>query len=271
MTDLPIIFEDNDLLVINKPAGMIVNRATSHHETSLQDLMVDYLHLADIPSGPIPDATAPPEAIFAFRQGMVHRLDKDTSGVILWAKNPTALVALLHQFQKREVHKTYLCLVHGLLNTPEGRINLPLARKATNRQIMSVSPAGRPAITTYQVQSYYHGFDATRLKDLTTPAINDLKPARLAQIYQGFTLLAAQPLTGRTHQIRAHFTHRGHPLVGDTAYLPRRKARLDPLWCPRQFLHAASITFTHPLTKETFTLTTPLPKDLQEALTWLTP
>ncbi len=269
MTDLPIIFEDNALLVINKPAGLIVNRATSHHQISLQDLMVNYLHLPDIPTGTPPDATAPPAAVFAFRQGMVHRLDKDTSGVILWAKNPTALVALLQQFQAREVHKTYLCLVHGLLKTQQGRINLPLARKATNRQIMGVSPLGRPAVTTYEVQSYYHHFDAARLTAMPSAAAAHLKAARLAQIYQGFTLLTAQPLTGRTHQIRAHLTHRGHPLVGDLAYLPRRKAHLDPLWCPRQFLHAASITFAHPVTREKLTFSAPLPADLQDALSWL--
>ena len=272
MTDLPIIFEDNDLLVLNKAAGVIVNRATSHQQISLQDQVSAYLGLTPPPIGiPAPGASAPPEIVFAFRAGMVHRLDKDTSGVILWAKTPAALTGLLQQFQARQVHKTYLCLVHGLEREREGRINLPLARDRRRRQIMSVSPTGRPALTTYEVANYYRTFDAERFLHVYRQNFPDKKltTSRLTQIYQGFSLIQARPQTGRTHQIRAHFTHLGHPLVGDVAYLPRRKAVLDPLWCPRQFLHAAQIELVHPLTGAALRFEAPLPEDLQVALTWL--
>jgi len=272
MTDLPIIFEDEDLIVIDKPAGLIVNRATSHQQYSLQAMMTDYLHLPSNDGLPPPDQFAPPEAVFAFRQGLVHRLDKDTSGLLLWAKNPAALAALLTQFSSRQVHKTYTLLVHGLLRQPTGRINLPLERKRTNRQIMAVSASGRPALTLYEVNEYYRTFAADDFcrKFCGDPAFprQGLTAAALAQLYQGFTLLTAHPRTGRTHQLRAHFTHLGHPLVGDTAYLPRRKARLDPLWCPHQFLHASQISFTHPRTGTPLTFTSPLPADLHQALQW---
>lgn len=272
MTDLPIIFEDDALIVLDKPAGNIVNRATSHQQISLQDQLAAYLHLPDSAGLPCPDQSAPPEAVFAFRQGMVHRLDKDTSGLLLWAKTPAALAALLTQFQARQVHKTYTLLVHGLINQDSGRINAPLDRKRTNRQIMTVAATGRPALTLYQVQQQYHSFNAHNFLR-TFPAENlfpgkKLTVAAINQLYQGFTLLTACPHTGRTHQLRAHFTHLGHPLVGDTAYLPRRKAKLDPLWCPRQFLHATQIEFAHPITGQPLTFTSPLPEDLQKALAW---
>ena len=272
MTDLPIIFEDNDLLVLMKAAGVIVNRATSHQQVSLQDQVSTYLGLTPPPLGlPAPDESTPPEVVFAFRAGMVHRLDKDTSGVILWAKNPPSLANLLRQFQARQVHKTYLCLVHGLEREREGRINLPLDRDRKNRQIMSVCPTGRFALTTYEVINYYRTFDAKRFLAIYQEKFpgKKLTANRLAQIYQGFSLMRAWPHTGRTHQIRAHLTHLGHPLVGDAAYLPRRKAALDHWWCPRQFLHAADIQLCHPFTGSPLHFSAPLPEDLQLALTWL--
>jgi len=273
MTDLPIIFEDDALIVLDKPAGLIVNRATSHHQRSLQELMTEYLHLPTTDGLTPPDQFAPPQAVFAFRQGLVHRLDKDTSGLILWAKTPASLAALLAQFQARQVRKTYTALVHGLIHDPSGRLNYPLERARANRQIMAVSASGRPALTLYEVTQHYRSFaadDFYRKFCQNQPGpLGKLHARDLQQLYQGFTLLTAHPRTGRTHQIRAHFTHIGHPLVGDTAYLPRRKAHLDPLWCPRQFLHASQIEFTHPVSGAPLTFTSPLPEDLQAALEWL--
>lgn len=258
MPQVEIIYQDNNLLIVNKLAGQIVNAATSHQQESLQE------YFAKIWQLPYPTAAASQEAsdeeLFISRAGMVHRLDKNTSGVLLWAKNPTTLKALLQQFQQRKVSKTYLCLAHGLLKETEGRISLPLARKKTNRQIMAVDPLGREAITFFQLLRHYQ-FNPAKL-----PTVSRKK---LLQLYQGFSLLQVQPQTGRTHQIRAHLTNYHHPLVGDGAYLSPRKAKLDLLWCQRQFLHAQSISFTHPATGKPLTFNSPLPQDLQQALTYL--
>ncbi|MBQ6154363.1 RluA family pseudouridine synthase [bacterium] len=264
-----ILFEDEDILVLNKPAGLIVNAATSHHQISLQEQLADYLHLSPWSKAqPVPDEHASPETVFAFRQGMVHRLDKDTSGILLWAKNPAALTNLLHQFQARLIAKSYLCLVHGLITADSGRIFRPLARQPSMRQRMAVVAGGRTALTNFTVQKRFPHFNFERLLALLPPDSRFTR-THLEKLYQGFTLLQALPKTGRTHQIRAHFTHLGHPLVGDLLYLPRRKANLDPLWCPRQFLHAHSLSFTHPRTHQPLTFKAPLPPDLQQALTFL--
>lgn len=254
------LYQDDDLLVINKPAGQIVNRATSHRQESLQEYFAQQWHLPLINEPAKQNASA--EDIFLSRQGMVHRLDKDTSGLLLWAKNPPTLVALLQQFQKRQVKKTYQCLVHGFFSDQDGRISLPLARKRTNRKIMAVDPHGREAITLFQVQERYQFNLQHQL-----PVKNKL----LINTYQGFSLLLVTPQTGRTHQIRAHLTHLHHPLVGDGAYLSSKKAKLDKLWCERQFLHAYSLTFTHPRNHKKLHFQADLPADLQQALTWLIP
>ena len=264
-----IIYQDTHLLVINKPAGLIVNSATSHSQVSLQQQLAAYLGLPDPPPDLIPDQYSSPEQTFLFRQGMVHRLDKDTSGLLLWAKDPDTLSSLLAQFQKRQVAKTYLALCHGILHPDTGRICLPLGRKSGKRQLISVRPDGKPALTYYQVQQLFYHFDATRLLSLLPATPRRYHTRDLQQLYQGFSLLALQPRTGRTHQLRAHLTHLGHPLVADTAYLPARKAKLDPYWCPRQFLHASRLEFTHPSTQQRLTFTSALPSDLQAVLTYL--
>ena len=153
---------------------------------------------------------------------------------------------------------------------------------------MAVRPDGRPALTLYQVERQFPHFLTekllTQLSLLATTAPSSVISAKNAgidqflprlthrdieKLYQGFALLTVRPQTGRTHQIRAHLTHLGHPLVGDTTYLPRRKARLDPIWCPRQFLHAATISLTHPASGQPMTFSAPLPADLAATLEFL--
>jgi 23S rRNA pseudouridine1911/1915/1917 synthase len=259
----PIIYQDQDLLVIDKPAGLIINTATSHSQISLQERLRKYLKIPHYQGLPLTQ-TSSPQDIFHDRGGMVHRLDKNTSGIVVWAKNPSALINLLHQFQTHQVTKTYLCLVHGIFSATqkEGRINLPLARKRTNRHLIAVDPTGREAITFYQVTKEFHHFDSSSLPPTKI---------KFTKIYQGFSFLKVTPKTGRTHQIRAHFTHLHHALVGDISYLSKTKTKLDPLWCPRQFLHAHTLTLTHPRTQKPLTFTSPLPPDLHSALTYLTP
>jgi 23S rRNA pseudouridine1911/1915/1917 synthase len=196
---------------------------------------------------------------------MVHRLDKQTSGILVWAKTAPALTNLLGQFKERQIIKKYRCLVHGRWYQGEGRINLPLARRRTNRQMMAVDPRGREAITCYRVVKCWAGIDAQRL----IRENGEIKAKEIARIYQGFSEVEAIPKTGRTHQIRVHLAHSHHPLVGDEAYVSKAKIRLDKKWCVRQFLHAGELTLVHPRTRGKMTFTSPLPADLKQALTFL--
>ncbi|MBU1323031.1 RluA family pseudouridine synthase [Patescibacteria group bacterium] len=198
--EVKIIFEDNDLLVVDKPAGMVVNRAqTTRGQLTLQDwLMKEKQILID-------------------RAGIVHRLDKETSGVLVVAKSEPVMKALQEQFKRRLVKKTYWCLVHGLVVPKEGRINLPISRNPFNRQRFGVFIGGREAETDYQVLNYYHlGLEK-------------------------FSLVEVKPKTGRTHQIRVHFKNLGFPLVGDEWYGGRKTSKKDRVWCPRLFLQAMAI------------------------------
>lgn len=276
-----IIWQDDDIIALNKPAGLIVNNATTHQQTSLQQLIInrfanehrcfDEQWLAanrDWLSTDFITGFGSPLDIWRERQGMVHRLDKDTSGIVLWAKNPIALVNLLAQFRLRQTTKEYQCLAHGWFGAKQtGRINLPLGRKLTNRQLMAVTLSGRSAVTEYQVIAEYDNPDFSLLQAKNP----HLKRRELAKIYQGFSLLKVQPKTGRTHQIRVHLSHEHHPLAGDVAYLSRAKARLDESWIPRQFLHASQLTFVHPRTGEKLTMSAALPTDLQTVLQQLPP
>ena len=185
------------------------------------------------------------------RPGIVHRLDKDTSGTIVIAKNESALRNLQAQFKSRKVEKRYIALVEGKLGEDQGRIVAPLGRDPRNRKRQAVilgdsdgSRTARAAATEYKVLARY-----------TVPLHNDLGRGN-------FTLVQAQPITGRTHQIRIHFAWLGHPLVGDPIYGLRRQ-RLNS---PRLFLHAASLAFTLPSTGQWVEFNAPLPSELQDVL-----
>ncbi len=221
---LDIIYEDEDLLVINKPAGMVVHPAPGrvHRTGTLVNAILAHT----------PDLLIGGEQ----RPGIVHRLDKDTSGVILVAKNDKTLRALQAQFKSREVEKDYLALVEGELPFTRGRVEAPIGRDPRHRQRMAVVPEGkgRPAVTEFTVR----------------------------ERFPGYTLIEVQPRTGRTHQIRVHLAYIGHPVVGDPTYGRRRKR----LHCPRQFLHAHRLRFRLPATGEWVEFTAPLPDDLEEVL-----
>jgi 23S rRNA pseudouridine1911/1915/1917 synthase len=235
---LAILYEDRDLLVINKPAGMVVHPAAGNWHGTLVNAVLYHCPTLEGVGG-------------TRRPGIVHRLDKDTSGVILVAKNDAAHRALQTQFKAREVHKTYLVLVHGWISPPRGEINAPIGRDPRNRQRMAVAALsrGRAAVTQYEARGYYE------------------QPAGLGRSWGGarprYTLLACHPLTGRTHQIRVHLAHIRHPIVGDPVY---GSARRDTITCPRQFLHAARIRFRLPATGLEVEFSAPLPDDLQTVL-----
>lgn len=271
LTDESFLYEDQDCAVLSKPPGVVVNVAQSTVDETVQEWwfarLQKLLHMSSqewvqlLPEE-FDESYGTPDGIFAQRQGIVHRLDKDTSGCLVLATNPGSLVNLMYQFKLRQVKKSYLCLVHGQLANEGGDISLPIARHHTQRQKMAVVTAGRPSTTQYTVVQRFSGFSHQALERLP-----ELKKIQLH--YQGFCLVECSPQTGRMHQIRVHLAHVGHPLVGDETYTGRKRARYDHIWCPRQFLHAQHIEFAHPRTHDTVKVEAPLPEDLQTVLTKL--
>jgi 23S rRNA pseudouridine1911/1915/1917 synthase len=273
----PILFEDEDILVVDKPSGVVVNSAESVQEETVQSWMKQYLE--QNPSAGdwyslIPDEFTEeygsPQEIFASRNGIAHRLDKDTSGALILAKNPGALVGLMHQFKTRETHKEYTCLVHGKLPVAKDTIRMPIMRSTTNRSKFQVAASGRPSETEYEVIAMYKMPEEKIIKLLSQNGMGQGKTdSQLQKDYQSygtFSLVRCYPKTGRTHQIRVHFAFLQHPLVADQVYTNKWRGRADLLWCSRQFLHASSITFQHPRSKEMLTVSAPLEQDLQQAL-----
>ncbi len=218
---LNILFEDDDLLVVNKPPGLAVHPAPGlRGHTLLNAILFHFPHLADISE--------------SLRPGVVHRLDKDTSGVMLVAKNSAAQANLVDQFKNRAVVKVYMALVKGRLTPENGIIEAPVGRDSRNRKRMAVVGEGRgkEARTRYHVVKYM----------------------------DDYTLLEVSPETGRTHQIRVHLQAIGYPVVGDSVY----GVKSDHL--SRQFLHACRLGFKLPSTGEYVEFTSELPPDLAQAL-----
>ena len=226
---LDILYQDADLLVINKPAGMVVHPAAGNWHGTLVNAVL--YHCPDL------------EGVGgAHRPGIVHRLDKDTSGIILVAKNDAAHRALQAQFQARTVHKTYWALVYGLLSPAQGEIVAPIGRDPRDRKRMAVAQSGgRPATTRYET----------------------LDSFRIPATGERLSWLACHPLTGRTHRIRVHLAYIKHPIVGDEVYCTRRKTAMR---CPRMFLHAERIGFRLPSTGDEVEFGAPLAGDLQVVL-----
>lgn len=213
---IPILYEDDQLLIINKPPGIVVNRAQSVKEETVQDWVEEKLNLQ------------------IDRAGIVHRIDKETSGILLIAKTPESFLELQRQFKEREVKKTYLALVHGKLVPEEGEIRAPVGRLPWNPERFGVVPGGKEAMTRYKVYKYY----------------ND------------YTVVELYPETGRTHQIRVHLKYINHPIVGDYLYAGRKTSRDDRVWAPRVMLHAWKISFIHPVTGKTLALEALIPDDM---------
>lgn len=279
--NVAVLFEDADLLVVSKPAGVVVNEAQTLRELTLQQWARDHLEewvkeggdwQALVPED-FSDEYGSPQEIFTVRAGMVHRIDRDTSGIVVWAKNPGSLVNLLRQFRVREVEKTYTALVHGVVEPAEGEITAPIDRIPWKRGLFGVMAAGRPAITAYQVRQ-----TLSLNKELfiqRAKAAGHFKGQSADQVfnqqadYFQYSLVDCHPKTGRTHQIRVHFQHIHHPLVGDALYQGGKRQKLDNLWCSRHFLHAANIAFNHPRTGERVAVEAPLPEDLAITLSFL--
>lgn len=250
---IPILFEDNDILVLNKPSGMTVNRSdTTKAEETVQDFVEKQLGLSPYRSTkPIaPNEYKSPEETFKERSGIVHRLDKETSGILLVAKTLSAFSNLQKQFQDRVVKKNYIALAHGKIQPSTGEISVPVGRLEFNRKRFGVVAGGRESATEYHVLSYYQLATKTQKEILS--------------------LVALFPKTGRTHQIRVHLKHINHPIFADELYAGRKTARNDRKLLPRLFLHAAKIAFIHPVTEKEIHITSDLPQDLSDFLKTLT-
>lgn len=278
-----IIYEDVDFLIINKSAGIVVNEADSIQEETVQSWARKHLEewssqkklwRLQLPSD-FDDQYGSPEEIFENRAGMVHRLDRETSGILVWAKNPTGLVLLMKIFKERRVEKNYLALVHGFLTLSESEVSAPIGRLPGKRGVWGVIANGREARTKYQLISH-HRLDLAKFF-LEAKKRGEFKGKSLQNFserlkdYQAYSLVACQLLTGRTHQVRVHMQHLGHPLAGDQIYQGNKRKKMDAIWCSRHFLHAHSISFHHPFTHQLLKFQAPLPEDLLLAGTWLEP
>jgi 23S rRNA pseudouridine1911/1915/1917 synthase len=218
---LTIVYQDFDIIVIDKPAGLTVHPAPGHASGTLVNALLNVC----------PDLAG---VAGRLRPGIVHRLDKDTSGLMVVAKNDRAMRAIQKQLKEREVRKGYLALVHGVPRPREGVIQAPIGRHPVNRKKMAVVQGGREAETRYRVREEFAG--------------------------GRYALLEAEPVTGRTHQIRVHLAAIGHPVAGDPVY--GRK----PDVLGRQFLHAWRLAFAMPLGGRTVEFQSPLPPDLHAVL-----
>ena len=261
MKKLSIIFEDSNILVLEKPAGLVVNRSSSQVET-LQDLVAKYLRLPKVEGIGERVEGLGQQSAFLERSGIVHRIDKETSGLILAAKNEKSFEKLQAQFAQRNVEKEYLCLVHGWMKDDGGEITSPIGRLGSGK--FGVLECGREAVTEYEV---------TENLKLKTERFQELLSAfgkRLSAFFEKeareYSYLRVYPKTGRTHQIRVHLKSINHPIVSDPLYLGRRFAKFDAKFCPRLFLHASKIKFSHPASQKTMEFSSPLPSDLQNVL-----
>lgn len=222
---LNILYEDDAVIVINKPRGMVVHPAAGNFQGTLVNALLDHCRDLSGINGVI-------------RPGIVHRLDKDTSGVMVAAKNDAAHLDLAEQIQKRVAGRKYITLVWGNIKEEQGVVKAPIGRHPTDRKKMAVVPVNsKPAVTHF----------------------------RILERFREFTLIECKLETGRTHQIRVHMAYIGHPVVGDPKYGPKR----NPFTIAGQALHSAELTFIHPVTKETLLFTAPLPQDMTVMLAQL--
>ncbi len=224
-----VLHDESKFLVIFKPPNFVVNDSnTTHSNNTVQEWLSQM-------SYPISNDRK-------LRSGIVHRLDKETSGLLIVAKTKDAFENLQGQFKNREVTKKYIALLHGKLEKKIGEIEATIGRLPWNRERFGVYPLGRNSFTKYKLLSVYKKGNDT------------------------FSLVEYSPKTGRTHQLRVHSKFIGHPIVSDPFYAGRKTARNDRKWCPRLFLHATNIKFLHPKTNKSVEFGSDLPNDLKQSL-----
>ncbi|WP_125981563.1 RluA family pseudouridine synthase [Loigolactobacillus iwatensis] len=219
---LDIVYEDNDVVVVNKPQGMVVHPAAGHPDGTLVNALLYHCELSSI-NGVI-------------RPGIVHRIDKDTSGLLMVAKNDQAHLSLAAQLKAKTTIREYIALVHGVIKEEQGTIDAPIARAKNDRKKQAVVSTGKHAVTHFTV----------------------------LERFENFTLVKCILETGRTHQIRVHMKYIGHPLAGDPLYGPKKTLKGNG-----QFLHAAKLGFRHPTTDKLMIFERPIPEIFQQTLTKL--
>ena len=245
MSEIKVLYEDEDILVVDKPAGITVNRAdTTKDELTIQDWVEDYLQFRS----KISNLHVDKESDYYKRAGIVHRIDKETSGILVIAKNIESFENLQLQFKERKVEKTYVALAHGLVSPQEGEISVPVGRLPWNRKRFGVLAGGKEALTRYRVISSFKFKTSKNQKE------------------EGLTLLELNPKTGRTHQIRVHLKYFNHPIFADPLYGGRKTARDDRKMLSRVFLHAKKISFTLPTSGKNILLESSLPQELTSIL-----
>lgn len=233
MNDVKILFEDESICVIDKPYGVIVNNAESVKSVTIQTWFSEKYN---IPPG---------DTEFLQKGGIVHRLDKDTSGVMVLAKNEGSYEKLKTQFLERKTVKKYTALVHGGFRDPEGVISQPIIRHPKDRHRFTTEKGGdlsRTAITHWKVIDQYSMLNAQ------------------------YSMLELVPHTGRTHQLRVHLQYMHHPIVSDPIYGFKKTWKEDLTWCPRLFLHAKYLEFTHPVSDERVKFESELPSELEQVV-----
>ena len=233
MKEIAVIFEDEYLVAIDKPSGITVNRSENEKGETVQDFAEKKIFNIQ---QPISNKIG---SDFINRAGIVHRLDKETSGLLLIAKDEDSFLNLQKQFQERVTKKCYLAFVHGKIDSSSFEINQPVGRLPWNRRKFGVISGGREAVTKVKVMDYYRDRE------------NNL-----------YTFIEVTPLTGRTHQIRIHLKHMQHPILSDRLYAGRKQYRNDIKYCPRLFLHAQKLEFIHPKNRKTVKLESKLASDL---------
>jgi 23S rRNA pseudouridine1911/1915/1917 synthase len=232
---MTILFEDDFIVAITKPPGVVVNRAESVKGETVQEWAEKKYPISTIQS--------PLSNDFISRAGIVHRIDKETSGILLIAKTPEAFTELQRQFKERFIKKIYLAIVHGELKPEEGEIRAPVGRLPWNREHFGIVPGGKEAVTTYKV-----------MKNVEVSRKNTTEKLTLVELH---------PETGRTHQIRVHMKYINHPILGDYLYAGRKTARNDRIWVPRVMLHAWKMTLCHPKTSLPLAIEAPIPDDMK--------
>lgn len=235
---IQIIYEDSDLLIIDKPAGIVVNKSdTTINQTTVQEWTEDKLRfeVSDVENS---------ESDFYKRGGIVHRLDKETSGVLIIAKNVESFEKIQKQFKDRIVKKTYIALAHGKILPEVGEIDVPVGRLPWNRKQFGIFPGGRESKTLYKVVKYYQDTETNEI----------------------LSFVELYPQSGRTHQIRVHLKYIGHPIFSDFLYAGRKTSKKDRRRIERVFLHAFRISFLHPSKNEEVAFESPLPKSLSDFL-----
>lgn len=216
---LDIVYEDDDVIVVNKPAGMVVHPSPGHPDHTLVNALLYHSPLSTING--------------TYRPGIVHRIDKDTSGLLMVAKNNHAHQSLAQQLKDKTNLREYIALVHGVIKQDEGVIDAPIGRSPKDRKRQAIVADGRHAVTHYKV----------------------------LERYLNYTLISCWLETGRTHQIRVHMKSIGHPLAGDPLYGPRKTIAGSG-----QFLHAKKLGFRHPVTGKQLVFEAPLPQDFQRVI-----